>query len=79
MNDVHVGSVGTVPVSGQDKLVVKVTSRQVSESDRKRGRRPTAVVSITDTEYASDKAFGTVYLNKAHVATLVAALKAAVA
>ena len=75
---IFVGSVGTVEVSGKEKLDVTVHSRPVDFAHRKRGRRPTAVVALVPTGHDRDATWvSTVYLNKAHVAALVAALKAA--
>ena len=77
---IFVGSVGTVEVSGKEKLDVTVHSSPVLETDRKRGRRPKAVVTLVPTGHDRDAAWvSTVYLTKTHVAALVAALKAAVA
>jgi hypothetical protein len=77
---IFVGSVGTVEVSGDEKLDVTVHSRPVDFEHRKRGRRPKAVVALVPYKGDRDAAYAaTVYLTKTHVDALIAALKAAVA
>tara|TARA_R100001143_G_C3354131_1_gene131298 strand:+ start:954 stop:1196 length:243 start_codon:yes stop_codon:yes gene_type:complete len=75
-----VARVATVLHSDESPVEVRVETRTISDVDRKRGRKPVAQLGITPGSPDPQGYVGkTVYLNKVQVATLVAALKAAVA